>query len=101
MPRRIRCSAVCVIATAFVLAAATSAVALPTSGSDLGPASLPTNSGDPNLGVANQPDRTFNFDNGWRFKLVNTERPIPRTSMATRTIRRRPRPASPTVTGNT
>ena len=27
---------------------------------------------DPNLGVLNQGSRTLNFDNGWRFKLVNT-----------------------------
>lgn len=27
---------------------------------------------DPNLGVLNQGSRTLNFDDGWRFKLVNT-----------------------------
>jgi hypothetical protein len=27
---------------------------------------------DPNLGVLNQGTRTLNFDDGWRFKLVNT-----------------------------
>jgi beta-galactosidase len=27
---------------------------------------------DPNLGVLNQGTRTLNFDNGWRFQLVNT-----------------------------
>ena len=30
-------------------------------------------SGDRNLGVLNQPGRTFGFDNGWRFALVNTK----------------------------
>ena len=40
--------------------------------SDVGPASLGEGAGDPNLGLANQPGRTVNFDGGWRFKLVNT-----------------------------
>jgi beta-galactosidase len=39
--------------------------------SDVGPDGL--GSGDPNVGVLNQGPRTTNFDNGWRFKLVNTK----------------------------
>jgi beta-galactosidase len=35
-------------------------------------ASTDSGSGDPNLGVLNQGARTLNFDNGWRFRLVNT-----------------------------
>jgi hypothetical protein len=31
-----------------------------------------THAPDPNLGVLNQGTRTLNFDDGWRFKLVNT-----------------------------
>ncbi len=52
--------------------AASAATAQPTTPSDVGPASLGEGTGDPNLGVANQAGRTFDFDNGWRFKLVNT-----------------------------
>ncbi len=66
--------ALCALTMAILGAAATSAgaqVATPTP-SDVGPASLPSGAGDPNLGVANQSGRTFDFDNGWRFKLVNT-----------------------------
>src|SRR5437763_2949243 len=40
------------------------------SGSCAGAASA--SGGDPNLGVLNQSARTVNFDNGWRFQLVNT-----------------------------
>ncbi|HEY1515329.1 MAG TPA: glycoside hydrolase family 2 TIM barrel-domain containing protein [Solirubrobacteraceae bacterium] len=40
--------------------------------SDVGPAGWSTGTGDPNLGVLNQGARTLNFDDGWRFKLVNT-----------------------------
>ena len=41
--------------------------------SDVGPVGWGPGSGDPNLGVLNQGVRTSNFDDGWRFKLVNTE----------------------------
>ena len=82
-PRMIR-AGVCAMATAIVLATAASAGAAivlataasagaqPPTTSDLGPASLPTNANDPNLGIANQGTRTLDFDSGWRFKLVNT-----------------------------
>ncbi len=62
----------CTLTLAILGATAPSAGALPTSISDVGPASLSEGTGDPNLGVANQSGRTLNFDNGWRFKLVNT-----------------------------
>ncbi len=58
---------------ALLIATAATAGAQTTTPSDVGPASLGAGTGDPNLGVANQAGRTFNFDNGWRFKLVNTE----------------------------
>ena len=70
MARRMMCARVCMMAAVIVLATATSAGAQT---SDLGPASLPTKAGDPNLGIANQGTRTLNFDNGWRFKLVSTD----------------------------
>ena len=53
----------------FVLTATAGAQTTPT---DVGPASLSEGAGDPNLGVSNQTGRTVDFDNGWRFKLVNT-----------------------------
>ncbi len=62
-----------VAAIAFMAASAATAGAQASTPSDVGPASLPANPGDPNLGVANQDARTFNFDDGWRFKLVNTK----------------------------
>ncbi len=67
----IRC-AVCVATMAVLGVSAASAAAQTSSPSDIGPASLSSGTGDPNLGVANQGARTFNFDNGWRFRLVNT-----------------------------
>ncbi len=69
--RMIRACA-CAVTTGVALAIAPSAGAQATTPSDVGPASLPTGAGDPNLGIANQGGRTFDFDNGWRFKLVNT-----------------------------
>jgi beta-galactosidase len=39
------------------------------SSGDVGPTG--SGSGDPNLGTLNQGTRTLNFDEGWRFKLVN------------------------------
>jgi beta-galactosidase len=65
--------AAAVVTIAFLTAYAATAGAQTPTPSDVGPASLPSGAGDPNLGVANQPGRTLNFDNGWRFKLVNTE----------------------------
>ncbi len=63
----------CALTMVMFAASAPTAGAQTTSPSDVGPASLSSGSGDPNLGVANQGARTFNFDDGWRFKLVNTE----------------------------
>jgi beta-galactosidase len=71
--RMIRAAAVAALATVLLAASAGTAGAQPTSPSVVGPASLPSGAGDPNLGVANQAARTFNFDDGWRFKLVNTD----------------------------
>jgi beta-galactosidase len=62
-----------VVAIVVLLGSAGTAGAQAATPSDVGPASLPSGAGDPNLGVANQATRTFDFDNGWRFKLVNTE----------------------------
>ena len=64
--------AACAMTMAVLGATATSAGAQASTPSDVGPASLPSGAGDANLGVANQSDRTIDFDNGWRFKLVNT-----------------------------
>ncbi len=70
-------SAALVVAVAFLVTAtatsAAGATAQATTPSEVGPASLPSGAGDPNLGVANQAGRTYDFDDGWRFKLVNTE----------------------------
>ncbi len=67
------------VATAVVFAASAGTAGAQSAGaqsaaasSDVGPASLSDTAGDPNLGLANQPGRTVNFDDGWRFKLVNT-----------------------------
>ena len=62
------------VVTAAVFAASAGAAGAQTSStpSDIGPASLSEATADPNLGLANQPGRTINFDDGWRFKLVNT-----------------------------
>jgi beta-galactosidase len=59
-------------ATAAVMAVG-AAGASAASVSDVGPVGWDTGSGDPNLGVLNQGARTLNFDDGWHFKLVNTE----------------------------
>ncbi len=79
MSLRIIRTLACILATAFVLAVsaasgqAQTTQTSPATPTDVGPASLGEGTGDPNLGVANQAGRTFNFDDGWRFKLVNTE----------------------------
>jgi beta-galactosidase len=44
-----------------------------TTPTDVGPVGWSTGTGDPNLGALNQGGRTFNFDTGWRFKLVNPD----------------------------
>ncbi len=62
--------AACAVAAAMLTLTATAAAQ--TTPSDVGPASLSKAAGDPNLGVANQGERTVDFDNGWRFKLVST-----------------------------
>jgi beta-galactosidase len=62
--------AACAVAVATLTLAATAAAQ--TTPSDVGPASLSEGAGDPNLGVANQGERTVDFDSGWRFKLVST-----------------------------
>jgi hypothetical protein len=91
----------CTLTLAILGATAPSAGALPTSISDVGPASLSEGTGDPNLGVANQSGRTLNFDNGWRFKLVTPPTPPIRAAcMGTRAIPTPPRPTSPTPPGN-
>src|ERR1039458_2520782 len=59
-------------ATAAVMAVG-AAGASAASVSDVGPVGWDTGSGDSNLGVLNQGARTLNFDDGWRFKLVNTK----------------------------
>jgi beta-galactosidase len=74
--RRIRAAmaaAAPIVAIVVFIASAATAGAQTTTPSDVGPASLGPGTGDPNLGVANQPGRTFDFDDGWRFKLVNTQ----------------------------
>src|SRR6185437_8142694 len=71
--RIIRAAAAAPVAAILFFAGTGAAGAQATSPSDVGPASLPSGTGDANLGVANQTGRTLNFDNGWRFKLVNTE----------------------------
>jgi hypothetical protein len=74
--RMIRAAVSALVVAIALLAASAATAGAQTSAStpsDVGPASLPSGTGDPNLGVANQPRRTFDFDNGWRFKLVNTE----------------------------
>ena len=66
--------ATCAAAVAILgLTASAAAATAQTTPTDVGPASLSQGAGDPNLGVANQGGRTVNFDNGWRFKLVNTQ----------------------------
>ena len=73
MIRAATAAAALVMAIVALTASAGTAGAQTTTASDVGPASLGEGTGDPNLGVANQAGRTFDFDNGWRFKLVNTE----------------------------
>jgi beta-galactosidase len=60
------------LAGAFAVLAPAGAQAATTSPSDLGPVGWSSGSGDPNLGVLNDGSRTLNFDDAWRFKLVNT-----------------------------
>jgi beta-galactosidase len=60
------------VATTVVLGASAATAVAQTTPTDVGPASLSEGSGDPNLGIANQGGRTLNFDDGWRFQLVNT-----------------------------
>ena len=66
----------CVV-SALAAAVAVMAVGAPGAGAasagDVGPVGWGTGTGDPNLGVLNEGARTINFDDGWRFKLVNTE----------------------------
>jgi len=75
MGLRVMRALTCVATVVVFAASAGTAGAQPSSSlssSDVGPASLGEGTGDPNLGLANQPGRTINFDDGWRFKLVNT-----------------------------
>ena len=72
MSLRITRATACVATIVVLAASAATAAAQTTTPSDVGPASLSEGTGDPNLGVANQSRRTLNFDDGWRFKLVNT-----------------------------
>ena len=72
MGLRITRATACVATIVVLAASAATAAAQTTTPSDVGPASLSEGTGDPNLGVANQSGRTLNFDDGWRFKLVNT-----------------------------
>lgn len=60
------------VATTVVLGASAATATAQTPPTDVGPASLSEGAGDPNLGIANQGGRTINFDDGWRFQLVNT-----------------------------
>lgn len=73
--RTMRAAALSLVAAATVIALAppTAGAAASSSFSDVGPVGWSTGAGDPNLGVLNEGARTLNFDNGWRFKLVNTE----------------------------
>jgi beta-galactosidase len=79
VPVRIR-SSLCalVVLAAFIVVQVTAvgnssgATLSPSAGispGDVGPTG--SGSGDPNLGTLNQGTRTVNFDQGWRFKLVN------------------------------
>jgi beta-galactosidase len=72
MSLRITRATACVATAVVFAASAATAAAQTTTPSDVGPASLSEGTGDPNLGVANQSGRTLNFDDGWRFELVNT-----------------------------
>jgi beta-galactosidase len=65
--------AVLTLAATTILMAVGPVAASAASFSDIGPVGWNSGSGDPNLGVLNGGLRTLNFDDGWRFKLVNTE----------------------------
>ncbi len=60
---------VMVIGALMALGASGAAAASP---GDVGPVGWSSGAGDANLGVLNGAVRTLNFDNGWRFQLVNT-----------------------------
>ncbi len=66
---RIRCALLAFVVWVVALSSASIASASIASASIAGARGLPP---DPNLGVLNQGSRTLNFDDGWRFKLVNT-----------------------------
>jgi beta-galactosidase len=68
--KMIRTCACVAAALVFGASAGTAGAQTPSPG-DVGPASLSQGAGDPNLGLANQGRRTVDFDDGWRFKLVN------------------------------